>query len=379
MKQMKKIFSVVLILSALVMLLSACGSKGEIVAVYNNTPVYEKDVQDIINYYILTNATLDTTDEEKSEMAKEAVRTYVRYKVLEIDLKKKGYTVDEKALNQTVKEMIEYLDKNFTGGYKDWRNMYGLSKSFLKEDMRRYELVSLFNEYASAMVEVTDEEIEAYYHANGGEYADPAGYTWTGILREVLDLKDEEECTAAEAEMENYIRQVNDGYMTLEQVKADLLKKYTEEDGYTKTSLFSGENFTAMSDFAIIPNLSDALEAIKKEYGELNPDADPKEDAEAYEKYMNYLGDCFRAEVYYALQNMEVGDVYSKPLKSYAGYFIIRLDKIKTTNGFKPLDEVKDEIKTELRNEKITGMFETRLTELESEYNVQYLFDVSAS
>ena len=199
------------------------------------------------------------------------------------------------------------------------------------------------------------------------------------VLREVLDLKDEEECAAAEAEMENYIRQINAGYTTLEQVKADLLKKYTEEDGYTKTSLFSGEDFTAMSDFAIIPNLSDALEAIKKEYGELNPDADPKEDAEAYEKYMNYLGDCFRAEVYYALQNMEVGDVYSKPLKSYAGYFIIRLDKIKTTNGFKPLDEVKDEIKTELLNEKITGMFETRLTELESEYNVQYLFDVSAS
>ena len=159
MKQMKKILSIVLILSALVMLLSACGSKGEIVAVYNNTPVYEEDVQDIINYYILTNATLDTTDEEKSEMAKEAVRTYVRYKVLEIDLKKKGYTVDEKALNQTVKEMIEYLDKNFTGGYKDWRNMYGLSKSFLKEDMRRYELASLFNEYASDTVEVTDEEI----------------------------------------------------------------------------------------------------------------------------------------------------------------------------------------------------------------------------
>ena len=71
--------------------------------------------------------------------------------------------------------------------------------------------------------------------------------------------------------------------------------------------------------------------------------------------------------------------MYSKPLKSYAGYFIIRLDKIKTTNGFKPLDEVRDEIKTELLNEKITGMFETRLTELESEYNVQYLFDVSVS
>ena len=211
MKQMKKILSIVLILSALVMLLSACGSKGEIVAVYNNTPVYEEDVQDIINYYILTNATLDTTDEEKSEMAKEAVRTYVRYKVLEIDLKKKGYTVDEKALNQTVKEMIEYLDKNFTGGYKDWRNMYGLSKNFLKEDMRRYELASLFNEYASTTIEVTDEEIETYYHANGGAYADPAGYTWTGVLREVFDLKDEEECAAAEAEMENYIRQINAG------------------------------------------------------------------------------------------------------------------------------------------------------------------------
>lgn len=379
MKRMRKIFSALLLLSMLVMLFSACGSKGEIIALYNNTPVYEKDVQDIINYYILTNSTLDTTDEEKSELAKDAVRTYVKYKVLELDLEKKGYTVDEKALNQTVKEMIAYLDENFTGGYKDWRNMYGLSKNFLKEDMRRYELASLFSQYAADTVEVTDEEIEAYYHANGAEYADPAGYTWTGILREVLDLNDEAECAAAESEMENYIRQITAGYMTLELVKADLLKKYTEEDGYTKTKLFSGENFTAMTDFVTIPNLADALEAIKKEYGELNPDADPDKDKEAYEKYMNYLGDCFRAEVYYALQNIEVGEVYSKPLKSYAGYFIIRLDKIKTTNGFKAFDEVKDEIKTELQNQKTSSLFETRMTELESEYNVQYLFDLTAS
>ena len=100
MKRTKKGICLLLVFSAILTMLSACGGKGEIIAVYNNIPVYEEDVEDIINYYIATNATVNSTDEEKSEIAKQAVRTYVNYKVLELDLKDKGYTVDEKKLTK---------------------------------------------------------------------------------------------------------------------------------------------------------------------------------------------------------------------------------------------------------------------------------------
>lgn len=377
MKRTKKGICLLLVFSAILTMLSACGGKGEIIAVYNNIPVYEEDVEDIINYYIATNATVNSTDEEKSEIAKQAVRTYVNYKVLELDLKDKGYTVDEKKLKETLEETIDYLDENFEGGYKDWCTMYFVSKNFLKEELRRYELADLFNEYASDIVEVTEEEILDYYNANGMEYADPAGYTWTAVLREVLDLGDEAECETAKAEMENYIRQINGGYMTLDQAKADILSKYTEEDGYTQTSLYSGENFTQMTDVKDIPDLSAALEEVKQGYEDLDPDAEPGTDA--YKTYMSYLGDCFQTEVYYALQNMEVGEVYEKPLLSFAGYFIIRLDKVKETSGFTSLEEARDEIEAELRNEKISDMFTDYLAELNDKYEIQFLFDLSST
>lgn len=376
MKFSKKLLSFLLIISIFALMASSCGNKGDILAVYNNNPVYESDVRDIINYQVILNATLEMTDEEKSEIAKEAVRTYVKYKVLEIDLKKKGYTIDEKALKQDVKDAIAYLDENFEGGYKDWRNMYHLSKNFLKEDLRRYALANLFNEYAKDTIEVSEEEMKNYYNVNAAQYADPAGYTWTAILREVLDFNDAEECETAIAEMESYIRQVSSGFMTMAQVKEDLMKKYTEEDGYTQTKLYSGENFSAKSDVNQVVDLNKSLAALKEKYKDVNPDADPETDKEAYQTYMRYLGECFQVEVYAALQNLKIGEVYSKPLKSFGGYYIIRLDKIKTENGFKPFDEVKSEIKKDIFENKMTTAFADYMTHLENDYGVQYLFDL---
>ena len=377
MKQTKKVICILLVFSVIAVLFTACGDRGEILAVYDNTPVYEEDVRDIINYYIATNATLDSTDEEKTEIAKQAVRTYVNYKLLELDLKDLGYTVDEKALDATLEETIDYLDETFEGGYQDWRTMYQVSKNFLKEELRRFELAALFSEYASDTVEITDAEIGEYYELNAMEYADPAGYTWTAVLREVLDLNDEEECATAKAEMESYIRQVKGGFSTLEQVKEDILKKYTEEDGYKQTELYSGETFTPKTSVKDIPDLAAALEEVAQSYENLNPDAEP--DTDEYDTYMSYLGDCFETEVYYALQNMEAGEIYEKPLLSFAGYFIIRLDRVKLESGFTPLEEVRDEIETKLRNERISEMFEAHLNNLTENHEVQYLFDIPVS
>ena len=381
MKRSYKLICMLLVLSMLVGLLASCGKKkGTIVAVYDNIPVYEGEVQDIINYQMTMNATNEMTTEELQAIMQNAIVTYVRYKVLEIDLKKKGYTVDEKVLNENLKSTIAYLDEEFEGGYKDWRNLYRVSKDFLKEDLRRYQLAELFSKYASDTVKVTDDELKQYYNTHALDYKAPSGYTWTAVLREILDFNDEAACSAAISEMETYARQINSGYMTLDQVKADLIRKYTEKDGYTnKTQIYSGENFTATADFALIDNLADALEAIKKEYGELNPSADPEKDREAYAKYMDYLGDCFRAEVFYALQNMKVGEVYSKPIKSYAGYFIVRLDKIETKSSFKPFDDVKEEIRTKVTNEKVTAMFEETMTQIEKDYKVSYLFSTTSA
>ena len=377
MKRSVKILCLLLALAMLTALFAACNKKkGEIIAVYNNTPVYESEVDDIVNYQVGINATLTMSSEEVKEIVRNAVKTYVQYKVLEIDLKKKGYEVDEKLLKELVQDSIDYLNENFEGGYSDWRNMYHVSKNFLKEDVRRYLLADLFNQYAQETTEVTEEEMRRYYNANGMAYADYAGYTWTATLREVKDIADETECGTALSEMNEYIRQINAGIMTFDQVKPDLLKKYTEEDGYTQTSLFSGENFTSADSMKTITNLSEALDAVRAQYsenGELDPNAAAGTDA--YVNYRNYLGACFQTEVYYAIQHMQPGEVYGRPIRSFIGYFIIRLDSIKTQNGFIPFEDVKDEIRQELLANKITTMFEDHMEQLESDYEVSYLFD----
>ena len=85
---------------------------------------------------------------------------------------------------------------------------------------------------------------------------------------------------------------------------------------------------------------------------------------------MNYIANIFKANVYYALQNMELGEVYGLALESFAGYYIIRLDSIEMKSDFVPFEDVEAEIVSAVYSEKLETSFTNYTNEVIEKYNV---------
>lgn len=345
--------------------------KGQVVAEYDGNLVYESDVQDIINYQLITQVTDSTTNEELIAIMQSSIKTYVKYKVMELDLEEKGYTINEDDLKQTVEESKAQLEESF--GYKEWCEMYRVSEDFLEEDIRRYFLADLYYEYAKTNVQVSESEAKAYYTANAlTDYIDPAGYTWTSLLVPVRDFTDAEEMAAAKVEADAYLAKLQNGTMTFDEVKTELAGKYNETTAYVNAQ-FSGEDFTSLDDMVIFEDeaaLNDLIDQLDEVYA--NRDVNAETNSEAYNNYMNFKSNVFKANVYYALQRLEVGEIWDSTIESFVGYFIIRLDDFTTKNGFVPFDDVKDDIINTLLSEKLESGLSEYFNSIESEYNVVY-------
>ncbi len=353
-------------------LLNVSFSRGQVIAEYNGESVYEADVQDIINYNLIIQYDNQTTEAGLNEIMQGAVATYVRYKAMEIDLEKMGYTIDEDKLDKDFKEAKKEIEK--TQKYSEWCDMYRVSKDFLKEELRRYALAALYNEVVESDVKVTEAEAREYYAQNAlAQYKKPAGYYWTATLRPVKNIADQTETAQAKAEMVAYLEKIKNGEMTFEEVDKELNAKYPSSE--YPSAIYDGEDSTAidsMYNFIDENDFNDLLTTIDQTYEKRDLNADPK--SEAYNNYMSYLGATFEAKAHYALQNMEIGDVWAEPFESFVGYYIIRLDRIETKNAFVPYEEVSGEIIETLMVEKLQNKFAEYLNELETKYQISYNF-----
>ncbi len=347
------------------------GNKGEVVAEYDGNLVYEEDVVDIINYYLVTQVTSQTDEDGLSEIMKNAIKTYVRMKTVEMDLAEQGYYIDEKVLNDEYKASIEIIEEDMK--YKDWYESYRVSKNFLKEELRRYAIASLYHEVYANEVTVTDAEIQKYYQTHAiSDYLKSAGYYWTSVIRPVKDVTDEAELAEAKAEMEAYIEKVKNGTMTLEEVNTELDAKYNNENGYSAYA-YDGSDVTAVSDmlsFIDEDDFNDLMTVLDEMYADRDATADKSSDE--YSQYMTYLGKVFQSSVYYAIQNLEPGEVWDVPLQSFLGYYMIRFDSVETNDAFVPFDEVKEEIRSTLETEKFNELYEAYLQGLEDKYDVVF-------
>ncbi len=374
MKHCKKLAAMLLLVSMLVVLFAACGeNKGQIIAVYDNTPVYEAEVADIINYELGTQYTSTMTPDQLEAIMESAVVTYVQYKAIELDLEKKGITVDEDELKKAVEDNKKYINDNMEGGYDAWKQSYQVSDAFLEEHLRRAQLRALCEEELKKEINVTDDEAYNYYLTNSLNYTAPAGYNWTSVLHEALNIEDAAECTAIEAEMKDYIAKITAGTMTMDDAKKAILAENTADKGYKYGSLFQGADFTATTALPEITDLDAEIAAIKESYG--NPVYKAEMTDEEKEAYENCFAKVFQTEVYYALQNLEVGEVYEKPIKSIIGYYIIRLDSISTVSGFKPFEDVKENIVETLAANALLGAYDAYLSEITIEYDLAYSFN----
>lgn len=374
MKQCRKLLAMLLLVSMLVLLFASCGEKkGEIIAVYDNKPVYEAEVADIINYELGTQYTSTMTPDQLEAIMESAVVTYVQYKAIELDLEKKGITVDEDELKKAVEDNKKYINDNMEGGYDVWKQSYQVSDAFLEEHLRRVQLRALCEEELKKEINVTDDEAYNYYLNNSLNYTAPAGYNWTSVLHEALNIEDAAECTAIEAEMKNYIAKISEGTMTMDDAKKAILAENTADKGYKYGSLFQGSDFTATTALKEITDLDAEIAAIKESYG--NPVYKAEMTDEEKEAYENCFAKVFQTEIYYALQNLEVGEVYEKPIKSIIGYYIIRLDSISTVSGFKPFEDVKDSIVETLTANALLTAYDSYLSEITVEYGLSYSFN----
>lgn len=375
MKRFAKLICLLLAVSLIAAMFVSCKKdKGEIIAVYNDTPVYEADVEELLSYKMATELAGGATESELQTLLEEAVTTYVQFLMLELDLKEQGIKVDESYVNKEFEAAKEELDKSFEGGYSAWTEAYGVSEDFLKEELRRYILAEMYYDLAEEKLEIAEDEIKAYYNANASKYFRGKGYNWSVLFREVKDITDETECQTAKNEAQEYIYRINEGKMTWDEVETQLLERFTEEDGYGKAAYFNGENFTYNTSVIKIDDLDAYLAGLDETYKERDENA--AEDSEAYELYMEYIGKCFEAETYYALQNLNAGEIYEKPIKNFVGYAIIRLDSYTEESYFIPLDDVREEITEELMSTKIEESFVAYLEELETKYSVSYLFEI---
>lgn len=345
--------------------------RGQVVAEYDGNLVYESDVQDIINYNLMVGVTDQTTEYELHNIMVNAVKTYVKYKTLEIDLEEKGYVIDEKEFKEALKEAKADIEETY--GYKEWCDMYRVSKDFLEEELRRFYIAALYNDNIEQKVQVSEQEARDYYSVHAiSDYSKPAGYYWTSVLRPVRDIADQNEAAEAKAEMDAYLAKVLNGEMTLEDVDKELNAKYNEKTAYPN-AMYDGEDTIAIDTMYVFldeKDFHDLLDVIDETYADRDINADEK--SEQYANYMSYLANTFEAYVHYALQNMEVGEVWETTLQNFVGSYIIRLDRVETTNAFIPYDEVADEIITLLMAEKLEKNFADYLYDLEAKYDIVY-------
>ena len=344
--------------------------RGMVVAEYDGKKVYESDVQDIVNYQLILQTNETTTEEDLRRIMIEAVQTYVNYIVMEQDLAEMGIEIDQDEFKKNLKEAKEDVKKTY-GSMKKWCDLYRVSNDFYEEEFRRYEIANLYYMYAKDTIKVTEDEAKEYYRLNAlTQFTVPAGYYWTSIIRPVLDFTDTAELAAAKAEAEDYLAKIQNGTMTFDEVSAELKKKYTYENGYQGAN-FSGEDFTSMDAMVEIKDkdtLNQMIAEFDKHYKDRDLNAD--KNSEAYGNYMNYVASVFKANVFYALQNSELGQVYGEVLGSFAGYHIIRLDSIESTNEFVPFEEVEDKIVANIYSEKIEKSFLDYTKDLTEKYDI---------
>lgn len=365
---MKKFLKAVCLLLSTVILagvFASCGVGGNVVAIYDDERVYKSEVDDIINYYVNKYWKTGMSEADKMKIKANAVNAFVQYRLIEEDLEEDGFKLDKKVLNERYQLEKENIEENFEGGYKNWRKTYGVSKSFLKEEVRRILLQEKCYEDIQASLEITDDVLRKYMSDNLVDYITPSGYNWTMIFREVKDFTDENECSAAKAEAQEYINKLRSGEMTMEQVENELLAKYTAENGYTKAIIFNGSDFTAVQTMPVLETEEELSYWLSK-YDDAykNRDKNAEVSSKEYENYMQYIAKCMEIETYYALQHLEVNQIYGNPIFSYIGYGILCVDSVVKESSFPSFENVKDELREKYIKESTESKFKTYINEL---------------
>ena len=124
-------------------------------------------------------------------------------------------------------------------------------------------------------------------------------------------------------------------------------------------------------------NLDYWLAKYDEEYKDRDANADPS--SEEYEAYMQYIAKCMEVETYYAIQNLDVNEVYESPIFSLIGYGILCLDSVKSESTFDSFEDVKEELRERYIKEMTEENFKTYVKELFEQHSVTNAYATASS
>ncbi|MBQ0125980.1 MAG: hypothetical protein KBS59_06655 [Clostridiales bacterium] len=352
MKLFKKILCLALavaMLAAVCLALDSCKEKdkGRLLATYKGGEIYEKDVEDWQNYFLIENlSTVANADDyvaainDINDSTTAFVAQYKAFRCLLEDEKIFSFTdSDVKAFaERLISEFDVQLEEK--GGYGYWKKTYGVSDNFIY-DFAEEQLVSAFLEdYVMDHFGVTDELITDYWEKHAIDYLTVPSYKFEVIMVAVAD-DDKANVTAwdeAKATAERYIARLNAGE-SFDTVRTDAIANSKNAAASRTYSVSDSVAISSCEGFEDLnQNLAEVAEFIEKlketSETELVEYADPNGDASEYAFWFQYCNIYNELYVKNSLLNMTIGEVCENPIRHIAGYEIIKLTEIDENIAF---------------------------------------------
>lgn len=195
-ERMRKVQKVVAILMVIVfgLFLVGCNDKQEekkVIGLVNGTEITQ---QDLDQYYFMIKTGYESQmgnviDEEKdidliNELKERSFDDLVVYTLVTQDAQKQGIEISEQELN---KDLNNFKATRGEQGYNAFLQQIGMTEATFKEQIKMEKLFVALSEKVVGDVDISEEEVKAFYEENQEIFVEPSGMEISHILVENED------------------------------------------------------------------------------------------------------------------------------------------------------------------------------------------------
>lgn len=375
---MKKIISILMalaILFGMTVFSVSCEKtedKGKVLVSYDGGAVYEKDIEDWINYYVLSQYAerVDSASDEGYEINSIADEAALRYAVNMMTAKRleelSMYSRSQIAIDTFVSQFIASCNETYAndGGYEHYKEQMMVSDDFVYSLAEFNLILDSLQEYLRIINPITDEDITDYWQAYAGSYVTPPSVRFDIIFFDIPDASYEDEAVwdSTKAEAEDYIAKIKSGEISFDDAKSEVVAKCSE---YGKTSeVYSTISSVLLTDlvgfedesclqqniddfFAVCSTIFKDVEF--KKYVNIGDNTNESEYWFMYAQMMNEI------HTKYAMNSCADGEVFGEAVLHPDGYMILkRVEKNEDPIWDRP------ENNEQLRNEITNAIWDSR-------------------
>jgi len=311
-----RVLALALIMAGLIFALTGCQEDKEekIVGEVNGDAITQKQFDQhyklVVNYYEQVYGKIDENkDKELIKSLKDSTfDDLVVQKLVWQEAQKRGLEVDQQQVEEDLEYIREQRNKQEENGYQKFLDENGFDEEFLKQEWKTQNLFYQLRDEVTRDVTVTEEECQEYYEQNKEAFSHPAGKQIYHILVE----------TQQEAE--------------------DILAKLEE-----------GESF---SDLAAQHSIDPGSKSQGGDVGVVNEDT-------------NFVEPFKKAAL-----ELAPGELLTTPVETEYGFHIIKAGQ-QLEEGIWPFNEVKDDIRTVLLQNKRNQAYSQFLEDLRAKADIK--------